>query len=99
MIKKFFQKNDFWFGAILALITPVIVFVILFYTVIYLNKVIKPDLPLLRQITVQILAVFSNLFIYIKYLKSSDFEKTSKGILIVTFILVIVNFAYKWLFL
>lgn len=96
MIKNIFQRNNLWFGIGLAIITPVITYFLLQILVDYLSNMINYGIPLIKSITVQMIAVFLNLFFYIKYIRSAKYEQTGKGVMIVTFVMVIINFIIRW---
>jgi len=96
MIKNIFQRNNLWFGIGLAIITPVITYFLLQSLIDYLSVIINYGIPLIKAITVQMIAVFLNLFFYIKYIRSAKYEQTGKGVMIVTFVLVIINFIIRW---
>jgi hypothetical protein len=96
MIKNIFQRNNLWFGIGLAIITPVIAYFLLQILVDYLSNMINYGIPLIRAITVQMLAIFLNLIFFIKYIRSAKYEQTGKGIMLVTFVMVIIHFIIRW---
>ncbi len=90
------NKDSYILGVVLGLIIPVILFGLLYllaFAVTYINEGI--------QIKENILAIVSfvpNLFVMRYYLVNLKFDKTGRGILLITFIYFILYFVivHKW---
>ena len=83
-----FKKNNLWLGAFSGIILPVITWLI--FTVWMPGKVIlnKPVLP-------YFIALFMNL-ILIRYFHRNSAENTARGVMLVTFVFVVLIFLFKF---
>lgn len=91
------KKNNFWFGLTLGIIVPAISY-FLFY---FINKSAASRSGIgIQQSTVQVIAIFCNVFIFRYYINKLEFDKTGRGILLTTILFTILFFAlnYKTLF-
>ena len=78
-MSNFFKRNSIGFGVILGLLTPVVCFG-LFKLIALLN------LQMIQDSTVQLVAIFSNMFALRYYLVKLKADKTSRDILLITFV-------------
>jgi len=91
IIKKFFYKDSLLLGIALGLALPLISFGIL-YAVSTIFAPADKDY-LIGISTVSLISVFTNLFTLRYYLVKLKFDKTGRGILLLTFVLAIGYFA------
>ncbi len=94
MIRKFFQQDNIFLGIALGIIIPAFFYGILW---IILHILIPSDTDktgeIIKESTVQLISIFSNLLIMRYYLSRLKFDRTGRGILLSTLILAIVYFA------
>ena len=89
-IKKIFYKDSLPLGIVLGIVLPLISFGIL-YAVSTIFAPAGKDY-LIELHTVVLVSVFTNLFTLRYYLMKPKFDKTGRGILLITFILAIAYF-------
>ncbi len=89
-MSNFFKRNSIGFGVILGLLTPVVFFG-LFKLIALLTKNFNQfNLQMIQDSTVQLVAIFSNMFALRYYLVKLKADKTGRGILLITFVLAFV---------
>ena len=81
-----FSKNSFWLGALLGLLTPIIVY----YFFIFLSS--RVAYQALDNPTLQVIAITCNVFIFRFYMIKRRLVNTGKGILLVTLIYAVYYF-------
>lgn len=80
-------KKDSWYvGIAFGLILPVVLYFIVYYANVLLAIKFNNGLLYIQSSTVMLISVFSNMFTMRYYLVKKKFEKTGRGILLVTFI-------------
>jgi hypothetical protein len=86
-----FRRDSMWLGLILGGILPVILFGILYL----ISVVFAPEGKdyLIKLPTVILISIFPNLFTLRYYLVKLKYDRTGRGILLVTFVFAIVYFA------
>lgn len=86
-----FKKDEWWLGAGLGIVLPAVL-----YGIILLIMKTWGTLPdgtyVLRQSTMMLLALFSNMITFRYYMVNLKYDKTGRGILLVTFIFAAVYF-------
>lgn len=86
-----FNRNSIWFGALIGLILPIIVYAILYGAfMLYENLSGSPvtfDMKLLQLISPVI-----NLFFIRYYLVTKKYDETGRGLLLVTFVFIVAFF-------
>jgi membrane protein implicated in regulation of membrane protease activity len=108
-MKEFFDKNLVWFGLLLGLVAPGVMFLILreinYYISLWTNPVLVQayNQNYLTDASVFLISIFFNLLFYRKYLKKNEYERTGRGVLLattlLTFVFVFLKFyQYKYLF-
>jgi uncharacterized membrane protein len=93
MIRRFFQQDKMWLGILLGLGIPAIVYGILF-SVMSLFTAQSGNPSLIKDSTLQLVSIFTNLVTMRYYLLKLKFDYSGRGILLSTMILAIVYFAY-----
>ncbi len=88
---KILHKDSMWLGIALGIILPLVSFGILYAISVLLAPPSRDYLIKLSTIT--LVSVFTNLFTLRYYLLKLKFDRTGRGILLVTFILAIGYFA------
>ncbi len=81
-------KKDNWaLGIIMGLLVPLIVYGIIF-TIVRTYGVVDElrGIYMMKQSTMQLIGIFSNLFTFRYYMVNLKYDKTGRGILLATFI-------------
>ena len=80
-------KKDSWIlGIALGIIVPVVLYLVIYYTNVLLAIQFNHGRLYLQQSTVMLISIFINMFTMRYYLVTKKFDKTGRGILLVTFI-------------
>jgi hypothetical protein len=81
-------KKDNWaLGIIMGLLVPLIVYGIIFTIVSRYGTVDEVrGIYMMKQSTMQLIGIFSNLFTFRYYMVNLQYDKTGRGILLATFI-------------
>lgn len=88
-----FKKNSFVFGMVLAAVVSIAGYFAIHYLNIWLSGLFgKP--PIFKPSTVQVLAIFLNVFPFRYYMLKLGMDYTGRGILMVTFITGLTFFFY-----
>ncbi|MBP5412991.1 MAG: hypothetical protein J6Y47_07040 [Bacteroidales bacterium] len=93
-----FKKDAIWFGMLLGLVIPAILYGILYAVSLALMPQNATE-PVLKTGTIILVALFPNLLILRYYLVKLNLDKTGRGMLLSTFILAMVYFVYYMKFL
>lgn len=89
---KLLRKNSIWVGIVLAALAPVVSYLLLTGINYTFEHWLHSGNTILREDTILLTSVFLNLFIFIPYLKFDKYEKTGRGVLLVTFTGVVILF-------
>lgn len=89
-----FKKDNFVFGILLGTIIPLLVYV-------FLEEVVTIEVngktqPRFDQATNLVLALVANVLPFRQYMQKGQYEKTGKGILLMTFIYAMVYMVIKF---
>jgi len=95
------KKNSLLLGAVAAIISPIILFFTLSFLVDILSLKLTWGIQLVQEKNIELVSIFSNLFIMYSYLQNPKYERTGRGVLLSTFVLAIIHFYmhYKYLLL
>ncbi|NOX86590.1 MAG: hypothetical protein GXO86_11620 [Chlorobi bacterium] len=91
MWDRFFNRDQFWFGLLVGLIFPAVLFLIL-YSVDMLAMDLWNTHIMVKQEYLYILSLVVNLLTIRYYFVNLKYDKTGRGILLVTFVLGITYF-------
>jgi hypothetical protein len=94
-----FKKNSYWLGIIVSTIAPFVVFVILRFLVDYLSERFTEGFPLIRDHNVILFSIFLNMIIFTPYLHRAPYDKTGRGVMIVTFVMTVIYFIWRFIYL
>ena len=86
-----FNRNSMWFGILIGILMPLIVFAVLFGLYSLYNASAGSPLGF-DQANLQIISPIINLFFIRYYFVSKKYEDSGRGVLMVTFIFVIAFF-------
>lgn len=89
---KLFDRNNIFFGIVLALVVPFISYALLWLINHAIEVWINEGDAVLKHQTLVMAAILLNLVIFIPYLKLDRYERTGRGILLVTFVGVVFLF-------
>ncbi len=95
-MKKFFDKNSVWFGMFVGFIVPIVFFFVFDFIVKLLSGIFTYGITLVQDLNVLLIATFMNIIVFRKYLKSKEYEMTGRGVLVITFLLTVVYFIFKF---
>lgn len=84
------RRDSIWLGLIIGILFPALLFGILFAV----SKIFAPEgiEYLIKLPTIILVSVFPNLFTLRYYLKNLKYDRTGRGILLVTFVYAILYF-------
>ena len=85
---KLFKKDSFQLGIAIGLILPLATYAILYFIASYFKI-----LPHMKDSTLQLIAIFVNMFVLRYYLLKVKFDKSGRGVMLSTFVLAIIYFA------
>jgi len=90
MNMKILKKDSMILGIVLGVILPALLFAILYF----LSRIFAPagKVYVVQLSIIVLLSIFPNLFTLRYYLKTLKFDRTGRGILLVTFIFAILYF-------
>lgn len=88
------KKDSWWLGVAVGIILPAILYFIIYYGNVLIAIQFNKGLLYLQESTVMLISVFSNMFTMRYYMVKKKFEKTGKGILLVTFLFAAVFFYF-----
>jgi hypothetical protein len=96
-MKKIFDRDSFLFGIIVGAIAPWILFGILYGLNILLGELFLKIPFLLCTSTLQLIAIVVNVMLLRQYMVKRKYDKTGRGILLLTFIYIIAYFVNDFL--
>ena len=91
---RFLKKDSYWLGAILGIVVPGIIYVILHFLNVLTHSETKQNGHIFEDSTLQILSIVVNALLLRYYLVNLKFDKTGRGILLITFIFTIAFFIW-----
>ncbi len=89
---KLLKQNNVILGIVLGILTPIAGYLILWLLNRGAEIWFNDGETILLEDTIRMTSIFLNIFIYIPYLKHARYENTGRGILLVTFIGVVIIF-------
>ncbi len=93
MIKQFFLRDNLLLGIILGMLIPAAIYGFLYVIIFFIiPSVMNVSEPIIKNSTVQLISIFTNVFPLRYYLLRLKFDLTGRGILLVTLIMTIVFF-------
>ncbi|MCK5847236.1 MAG: hypothetical protein KAG84_07350 [Bacteroidales bacterium] len=90
------KKNSFILGGILAAITPIILYFGLSKLVYILSEKYTNGIPLIQDHNIILVSVFLNMLIFTGYIHKSPYDKTGRGVMLVTFIYTGIYFVWRF---
>jgi len=87
MLEKL-KRDNFWFGFIMGLIIPVVIFSIAYVIDDYFSKM-KEVSTIVQDSTKYIIGVFFNLILFRIYMVNWRMDRTGRGLLAITFVFAI----------
>ena len=95
-MKKFFKRDNFIFGVIIGAISPWILYGIIFCLDLFLRQLFHMYI-LLTTSTMQLVAIVVNVFMMRQYMVKLKYDKTGRGLLLLTFVYIIAYFVNEFL--
>jgi hypothetical protein len=98
-MKKLLNRDNFILGVAIGAIAPWILFGILYLLNILLGQVIikVPNPPLVSTSTLELIAIVVNVMLMRRYMVRLKYDKTGRGLLIMTFVYIIAYFVNDYL--
>ncbi len=89
---RLLKHNNIYLGILLAMVAPVISYGLLWLINLGIEEGFNDGSPVLQRETLLMSSIFLNLIIFLPYLKSDKYDRTGRGVLLVTFIGVVILF-------
>jgi hypothetical protein len=89
-----FKKDSFVFGIILGILAPFLFYIVLHLLFYFIDTLFNTG-KILQESNFQFLSLIANIFLIRVYFKNLKFEKTGKGLLIVTFAFIFFFMIFK----
>jgi Na+(H+)/acetate symporter ActP len=96
---KILKTNSVWYGIAIGLIVPVILYFSLSVLVEKLSLELTFGIQLVQEKNIELVSIFLNLFIMYPYLQKPDYERTGRGVLLITFIMALLHFFFRYKYL
>jgi len=96
-MKKLFNQDNLLAGTVIGVIAPWICFGILYLLNMLFRDVILKMPVLITTSTLLLISIVVDVFIMRQYMVKYKYEKTGKGLLVITFVYVIAYFVYEYL--
>jgi hypothetical protein len=96
-MKKIFKQDNLLLGVILGAVCPWILFAILYYLNILLGNLFLHVPFFLKTSTLQLIAIVVNVFIMRQYLVKLKYDKTGRGVLLLTFVYILAYFVKEFI--
>ncbi|OYT11932.1 MAG: hypothetical protein B6I18_02490 [Bacteroidetes bacterium 4572_112] len=91
-----FKKDSFILGGVLASIAPAIVYSILSALVKVLSEKYTQGIPLITEHNIILVSVFLNMLIFTTYIHKAPYDKTGRGVMLITFIYTGIYFIWRF---
>jgi len=88
---KFLKKNSVYWGIAAGIFTPVIIYFILSYVVRALSLELTWGIQLVQDKNIELVSIFANFFIFYSYLQKNEYERTGRGVMLSTFVMVLIH--------
>jgi hypothetical protein len=95
-MKNFFNKDNFIFGIAIGAIVPLIFFGIIYGIDYLLRQILDKDL-LISISTMQLVAIVGNVLLMRNYLVKKKYDKTGRGLLLMSFVYILAYFINDYL--
>ena len=81
-----FKKDSMWLGIGIGIVVLIVGYYTLHFLNIWISDYFFPRTPVFRERTIQVLAIFLNVFPFRYFMLKTEKEYTGRGILLVTFV-------------
>jgi hypothetical protein len=95
-MKNFFNKDNFLFGIAIGAITPLI-FLGIIYCLDYALRLMLTKDVLISSSTMQLVAIVANVLLMRNYLVKKKYDKTGRGLLLMSFVYILAYFINDYL--
>lgn len=89
-----FKKDSMLIGMVIALVVMTVGYFVLKFLNIWISDVVFHKTPIFRESTVQVIAIFLNVFPFRYFMLKANKDYTGRGILLVTFVFGLSYFFY-----
>lgn len=90
------KKNSLILGMALAIIAPVSLYFLLSLLIVTLSDIYTNGVSLIRDHNIMLISIFMNLLIFKTYIHKPPYDKTGKGVMIITFIMTAIYFIWRY---
>ncbi|RLD43924.1 MAG: hypothetical protein DRI86_08785 [Bacteroidetes bacterium] len=90
------KKNSFILGMVLSTIAPIILFFGLTALVDFLSEKYTQGIPLIQEHNIILVSIFLNMIIFTTYIHKPPYDKTGRGVMIMTFIFTGIYFIWRF---
>ncbi len=80
---------------VLALLAPLASYGILTAINLFLKSIANTETEVMLKSTIILTSIFLNLFIFIPYIRKEKYERTGRGVMLVTFVAVVAYFLFQ----
>lgn len=95
-MKDFFKKDSYVLGVALASIAPVILYYVLTFVVDWFSDAFTGGIPMIQNHNVILVSVFLNMIIFSKFIHKSQYDKTGRGVMLITFVFTAIYFVWRF---
>ena len=96
-MKKIFKRDNLLFGLLFGAVVPCILFGLLYALNRWVSNLFHHEQTIIQTSTLQLIAIVVNVLMIRQYLSKWKYDKTGKGVLLVTFVYIIAFFAKEYL--
>jgi hypothetical protein len=94
---KLLKRDNLLFGVIFSAVVPWIIFGLLYALNRWISDMAHHEQAIIQTSTLQLIAIVVNVLMIRQYLSKWKYDKTGKGVLLVTFVYIIAFFAKEYL--
>ena len=95
-MKKILKQDSFILGIVFGIIAPLVLFTILYYINLFIGTFYN-NVRFVQTPTLQLAAIIVNVLLMRQYLVKLKYDKTGRGFLLVTFVLILAYFINDYL--
>lgn len=93
---NFLKKDSYWNGGILSALVPILLYFILEFTVGMLSEKLTNGIPLIKEHNILLVSIFLNMVIFYSYIHKKNYDKSGRGVLVVTFIYTAIYLVWRF---
>ena len=90
------KKNSFILGGVLGAIAPAILYVGISALVDFFSEKYTNGIPLITEHNIILVSVFLNMLVFTTYIHKDPYDKTGRGVMLITFIYTGIYFIWRF---